>query len=292
MRLTALMENKAKEGLACEHGLAVHIGFSGRQYLLDTGASEQFLGNAEQLGIALGQVDAGVLSHSHYDHSGGYPGFFARNSKAKVYIQSAAREACYARVLFLRRYIGIPQGVLDAYADRFVTVEGDAQIDPGVWLIGHKTQGLQSKGKRAGMYRQTARGWRPDDFAHEQSLVFETDGGLVLLNSCCHGGADVIVEEVQAALPGRPVRALVGGFHLMGRMGPDSLGPKPQEVRRLAQRLLQLGVQQVYTGHCTGNPAFQLLQEELGDRLHYLEAGTVVEFERLPLRGEAVGAAD
>ena len=72
MKLTALIENKATGNLSGEHGLAVHIVYNGKQYLLDTGASNQFQNNAIKLGIDLKSVDNAALSHCHYDHSGGW----------------------------------------------------------------------------------------------------------------------------------------------------------------------------------------------------------------------------
>jgi len=199
MKVTALIENKAGEGLVGEHGLAVHIEYNGKQYLLDTGASDLFLNNADKMGINLADIDAAFLSHSHYDHSGGFGGFFARNSKAKVYLQNAAKELCYVKIGPIRHYVGIPKGLLDKRSDRFIFVDGDRQIDEGVWLISHKTAGLAERGKKAHMYRKTQKGFAADDFGHEQSLVFEAGNGLVVLNSCSHGGVDNIVEEVRKA---------------------------------------------------------------------------------------------
>ena len=109
----------------------------------------------------------------------------------------------------------------------------------------------------------------PDDFSHEQTLVLETPRGLVLLSSCCHAGADTIIREVQAAFPGRPIQAIVGGFHLYET--PD------QEVRALARRLRDTGVAQILTGHCTGERGFALLREELGAQVTQFSTGLVVE---------------
>lgn len=280
MKLTVLIENIATSNLVGEHGLAIHIEYNGKQYLLDAGASNQFINNANILGIDLENIDTAVLSHSHYDHSGGYDGFFSINSKAKVYLQSAARELCYAKVGLIKKYIGIPQGILDTFSDRFVFVEGDYKIDEGVWLISHKANnGLEAKGKKAHMYRESVKGLVADDFLHEQSLVFEIEDGLVILNSCCHGGVDNIVEEVMKneKFHAKEVLAVVGGFHLMGLIGTNSMSGEPEDVRTLGKQLVGLDVKHIYTGHCTGNPAYKILKEELGERLMCLSTGTVIE---------------
>lgn len=277
MKLTVLIENKAEENLLGEHGLCVHVEFNGKQYLLDSGASDRFLHNAWKLGIAVKEVDTAVLSHAHYDHSGGYEAFFSENEKAKVYLQGAAKEQCYAKVGLFKKYIGIPEGVLETYSDRFVFVDGDHQLDEGVWLISHRKAGWAARGKKAHMYRKTEMGIVPDDFVHEQSLVFETGNGLVILNSCSHGGIENIIEEVTDKIRGKEVLAVIGGFHLMGLRGTSSMGVSEGDVRTLGRRLTELRVKHVYTGHCTGDPAYRILEEVLGKHLESLSTGTVIE---------------
>ena len=104
-----------------------------------------------------------------------------------------------------------------------------------------------------------------------------TDDGLVLFSSCSHAGADTVVDEARRFFPGRPVRAFLGGFHLMGHGGVTTLGAPPAAVEALGRRLLELGVEEVWTGHCTGAPAYELLRPVLGERLHSLSSGAVLE---------------
>lgn len=277
LKITALIENKAPSGLKKEHGLSVFCEYGGQSYLLDTGASDAYAKNAKALGIDLSTVDIGVLSHAHYDHSGGYKSFFSLNSGAKIHLRVDARERCYHKHWPLKRYVGIPNGILEKYGSRFVFVSENTKLADGVWLLGHSTPNLSERGKRAHLYRATAEGLVPDDFAHEQSLVFETPEGLVILNSCCHGGADNIVSEAKSALPGREVAAIIGGFHLMGTRGAATLGVKPLEVEELGKRLLELGVKHTYTCHCTGDPANEILSRVMGENVSYFSTGTVIE---------------
>jgi 7,8-dihydropterin-6-yl-methyl-4-(beta-D-ribofuranosyl)aminobenzene 5'-phosphate synthase len=99
----------------------------------------------------------------------------------------------------------------------------------------------------------------------------------VILNSCSHGGIDNIVEEARQAFRGKEVEAVFGGFHLMGLRGTSSMSGKPKDIKALAKRLKALGVKHVYTGHCTGEPAFDILKGELGERLHYFHTGATAE---------------
>ena len=74
LQITALMDDQltGRKDLLCEHGLSVHISYHGKRILFDCGSSEKTLYNAKKLGIDLRKLDAMVLSHSHYDHAGGF----------------------------------------------------------------------------------------------------------------------------------------------------------------------------------------------------------------------------
>ena len=281
MRATVLVDNIKGCGLKGEWGLCVYIEYEDKVVLLDTGASDLFVRNAKKLGLDLEKVDFAVLSHAHFDHADGMRPFFEINKKAPFYLQKGTEENCYEKIWLYRKYIGIPRGILREAGERIRFTEGKFQICPGVWLLPHTTPGLEAVGRRNHMYlrssenggEETDRGgrkWRPDDFSHEQSLVFDAEDGLVIFNSCSHGGADNIINEVKAAFPGEKIKAIIGGFHLYTR--------KADEVRELACSIKATGIQQVYTGHCTGGRAFAVLKEELGDMVHQLSCGLVVEF--------------
>ena len=265
MRAVILVDNLTKGMLKKEWGLSVYIEHGGRRILLDTGASGAFAENAEALGISLEKVDAGVLSHAHYDHADGMAEFFVRNETAPFYLRKGAGEDCYSRKWIFHRYIGIHRGFLSRFRDRIRYAGGKEEILPGVFLLPHTTQNLEEKGKNAGMYVRREGRWCPDCFDHEQSLVLDTEKGLVIFNSCSHGGADCIIREIQEAFPGKTICALIGGFHLYES--------SEEEVRRLAESIRDTGIREIYTGHCTGEEAFAVLKDVLGDSAHLIYTG-------------------
>lgn len=266
MKITVLIDNISKSELLGEWGLSFYVEYEGEHFLLDTGAGEGFLENAKKLGIPMKNVDYGVLSHAHYDHSDGMPMFFAENEKAQFYLRKGSEENCYSRKSFWRyKYIGIQPGVLENYAARITYVEGDYELTKGVYLIPHKTPGLERIAKKNALFVRDNGKMFPDDFAHEQSLVFETPKGLVIMNSCAHGGADHIITEVAATFPDKEIYAFLGGMHLYKTSGED--------VRELAKRIRETGIPKVITGHCTGEEGFSILQEELGERAEQMYSG-------------------
>ena len=269
MKITILSDNIGCGPLQGEWGLSFHIEYGGKRYLLDTGGSELFLRNAALLGIDIAKVDCAVLSHAHYDHSLGMEAFFRINSAADFFISPNARESCYGGLGPFGRYIGLPKGILSTCRDRIKTPGGVAEIDSGVFVVPHSTVGLSKTGRRSHLY--VRHGWRfcPDDFSHEQTLVFRTEDGLVIFNSCSHSGAEVVMEEVGRAFPGEKVKAYLGGLHLF-RMN-DS------EVRAVAGKIQQAGITRVITGHCTGDRAYAILKSCLGETVEQFHCGMEIE---------------
>lgn len=269
MYAKVLIDNITKDELKSEWGLSVYIETEGHRILLDTGKSSSFADNALASGIDLSLVDAGVLSHAHYDHSDGMDAFLEINSKADFILRESAAENCYHKLFVGGRYIGIKRGILSEYASRIKYVTGDYRLFDNVWLIPHKTPGLDKLGKASKMYIKKGPRLIPDDFSHEQSLVIDTDKGLVIFNSCSHGGADNIITEISETFPDKKMYAIIGGFHLFDK--PDS------EVRSLASRVKATGIGHVITGHCTGQRAYNILKEELGDTVNQIYSGMEIE---------------
>ena len=250
--------------------MAVHIQYQGHNILLDAGTTHIFAENADSMGIDLDQVEFGVLSHAHFDHSDGLDAFFERNTDAKFYLRKSCQENCYSKKGGTElSYIGIKEGYLERFADRFAYVEDELEVIPGVTLLPHKTEGLDQVGEHAGMYVKIRGKFQPDAFDHEQSLVFDTDRGLVVFNSCSHGGADNIIREVQNRWPDKNILAYIGGLHLFRS--------SDEEVYAFAKRVKETGIQCIYTGHCTGEKQMEILKAELGDVIHELYTGLEIE---------------
>jgi len=270
MRATVLVDNIGNDLVKGEWGLSILIENQDEKIILDMGSTNLFVQNAKKMGINLDDIDYGVLSHAHYDHADGMKYFFDLNKSSKVYLQNSCKNGCFYKKWFFRKYIGIEKNILKKYTDRISFVSGDFKLNKGVYLISHKTKDLDKIGKLENMYIKTKDKFIPDSFAHEQSLVFDTPDGLVIFNSCSHGGADNIINEVAADFPGKKIKAIVGGFHLYKK--------SEKAVREISQKIKATGVEQIYTGHCTGENQFNIMKDELGDMVHQLKVGLVMEF--------------
>jgi len=137
VRVTVVVENTAHdEGLASEHGLAIHIRRGNTTGLLDTGASDAVITNAATLGIDLTALDWVALSHGHYDHAGGLMAVLDQATGARLYLH---RDALCRHVAVTedggRRFIGVPfgeQDLLDVAGPRLRWLNGPIELVPGV----------------------------------------------------------------------------------------------------------------------------------------------------------------
>lgn len=263
--LTILIDNIADGNLTSEWGFSAYIEYNSKKYLLDTGGSNMYLDNAAKLGIDIKDVDVAVLSHAHYDHSGGFGSFFDVNKKADLYVAETCGSDCYFKLGPIRKFVGFSPDVIAKNSNRITHVSGLHKIDDGVYLIPHLKNNLEKIGKKAHMYRKVNNKIIPDDFSHEQSLVFETPKGLVVLNSCSHGGLKNILADVNHFLPGKSVYMTIGGMHLAASSNKD--------VRSVANTISTLSIEKVVTGHCTGKRAYKILLSELGDKLQQMHVG-------------------
>jgi len=96
MQWTILVDNRTNDpSLETEHGLSIFLETGNHQLLLDTGASDLLLRNAQRLGVDLGAIDYVFISHGHSDHAGGLQYFMEVNKKAKVIVSPHALTGKY-----------------------------------------------------------------------------------------------------------------------------------------------------------------------------------------------------
>ena len=196
-------------------------------------------------------------------------------------MQETSDENCFYRTEGKDKYIGIPQHLLENYKERFRPLNVVCEVEKGVWVVPHFTRGLDEMGRRAHMYRKIGEEFIADDFAHEQSVVFETGKGLVIFNSCSHGGIVNIVREVQMALGGQNVYAVVGGFHMMKLSGMDTLAIPEKEVVETARKVTGHPIPAKEEPRRAGDPSMLIAssakaREVLGWNPQYADLETII----------------
>lgn len=272
MRITTLLENHSNidnPALQVEHGLSFYIENRDHVFMSDVGQSGKFSENAKILGVDLTRVEVLAISHHHYDHGGGLGRFFKENECATVYLKQIPDVNLVADDGIQDvRYIGLDKGLLKEHTDCIQYITGNSEIMPEFHLL---TDLPNIYPKPSGDQRlKVLQGDKKcvDTFEHEMVTVLEGNEGLVILTGCAHNGVLNMIAATQEALPEKPILAVVGGFHL-------HLESK-EDVRVVGEALLDLDIPAVYTGHCTGDWAVDVLSEVMGDRLKRLFTGLVI----------------
>ena len=258
MKVTVLIENTAlREDLTAEHGLSLLIETGSHTILFDAGQTGAFADNAQKLGIDLSKVDFCILSHGHYDHGGGLKRFLEVNDHAPVYLSRYS----FGEYFSSGKYIGLDPALEGN--PRLIPVADVLEIAEGLTLCSCNDL---LRPFSFGVFGQSVRKNQlhtDDDYLHEQYLLLEEAGKKYCFSGCSHKGLLNILSWFRPDV-------FFGGFHFI-RMDPQG-----KELRDAIRNLKDYSTR-YFTGHCTGQEQYAVLKESLGDRLHYLHTGTMVE---------------
>lgn len=266
------MDNRAgRPGLVEEHGLALWIERDPLRALFDTGQGPALARNADALGVPLATARAVLLSHGHYDHTGGLAAVLRRAPQARVHAHPAALSHRYAGdgPPGLRP-VGIPDDCRQALlaSGRLVEVAGPAEVAEGLFLTGPvpRETGFEPPEPR---FWTGDRGREPDPFEDDQAAWLPTPAGTCVLLGCSHAGVVNTLRQVRRLTGGRPLALVVGGMHLRSASG--------ERLRATVQALRELDPARIVPTHCTGAAAVAALVAAFPDRVRPGRAGDVLE---------------
>ncbi len=273
MKIVNLIENtEGKSGCAYAHGLSFYIETPGHRLLTDLGPGEATLDNASRLGIDLKKVDTVILSHGHYDHSGGIIPFSRINNSAVICMQQSAAGDYYADdgedagdKRF--RYIGIDKEIPSLPQVKFL--QGDTVIDNELELFTIKKRSRELPFTNKRLLIKKDDGFIRDDFAHEQFLVIKDGKKRVLVSGCAHNGILSIMDAYNAKYGSVP-DMVISGFHLMVKR--EYTDEEISEIRQIADELRKYP-SKFYTCHCTGVAAYEEMKSIMGEQLQYVHSG-------------------
>ncbi len=266
MTITSLIDDfSPKRGLRGEHGLSLYIEAGATKLLFDTGQGGTFMENARTIGIDLTGLDAVVLSHGHYDHGGGVSDLY-RSLEASLPPFFAGRgfDAVRSSRSGTRLMdIGLPVPALPPGAPLAVITTFE-EFAPGVWFLpaAELVDGAEANPKFR-IFSGDVEGI--DHFDDELSLVFDEEDGIVIVTGCAHRGILNIARAAMRSFPGRPVKAIVGGFHLVDA--------EPETLSRVAAGIAAIAPKAVFCAHCTGPRGFAALSEGVQTTVAWLSCG-------------------
>ena len=279
LRITTLSENTAgmnenTAGLVnflAEWGLSILVETDEVNILLDTGQSISAAYNADILGIDLSRIDRIVLSHGHFDHTGGLRHVLRKMRKrVEIIAHPDIWAAKYSRRQGKDRYIGIPflRQELEGLGASFNLTTKPVKITDNIMTTGEIPMVTDYEEIDPDLVVKEDTGWQPDKLLDDRALIINTEPGLIVILGCAHRGIINTLYYAQQLTGVKPIHTVLGGCHLFGA--------SQEQVRSTIAALKELGVQKIGVSHCTGLPAAAIMAQEFGDKFFFNNAGTSI----------------
>ncbi len=270
MKITTLIENElgCNSNLSNEHGLSFFVEVGDKKILFDTGQTGAILKNAEKLNISLGGVDYLVLSHGHYDHTGGVPSLWKKEDfkNTHVFVGNGFFKEKYKILEEKPIFIGnaFDKSTFTKEFPNTNEIQGVFKVEEGIWLI----QGFKSERISKKFAIRNEKKLEIDDFSDEIAMAILTERGLVAVVGCAHPGIAIILDKIKCQL-NMPIYAVVGGSHLIDE--------DEKRISEIMNHLDTLNIERLYLCHCTGDLAVSMLKKRYGNRFILNHTGDSIE---------------
>jgi 7,8-dihydropterin-6-yl-methyl-4-(beta-D-ribofuranosyl)aminobenzene 5'-phosphate synthase len=272
-KITILIDNQAEAGLASEHGFSLGIQTADRYVLFDTGQGNLFANNARTLGVDLGKTDSLVLSHGHFDHTGGIPQLLHQAEKTHVYCHPSVVHPRYSIRNGTRVAIQMPvasMASLDKLSfEKLHWIQQPCSLSETIGLTGPIPR-RTSYEDTGGPFYLDPQGKRPDPIDDDLALWIRTDDGLVVCVGCSHAGLINTLNHVRELNNGLKIHTVIGGFHL--------LNASQARLKETIVALRALNPDRIVPCHCTGTAAVTTLSHAFGQRVSPGAAGMTIHF--------------
>lgn len=273
VELTILTENCVERvhpyGLTAEHGFACHLLTDRGAYLFDTGGGQTLINNATRLQIDLHELQGIILSHGHFDHTGGLVQVLEQTGGGvPIYGHPDIFKPHFSSNGGVTRDVGMPwtREHLEKLGARFELTDQPYEITPGMVLSGTIPRVSDFETGDPRLMTLSASGKQiPDPLRDDLSLFLQTPQGLVILLGCAHSGLINIIEQALAVTGEHRIHLILGGTHL-----------KFSDERQMGatlERLSELDIERIGTAHCTGLHGARLLAERFGERFFNASVG-------------------
>jgi 7,8-dihydropterin-6-yl-methyl-4-(beta-D-ribofuranosyl)aminobenzene 5'-phosphate synthase len=230
------------------------------------GQRRLFAENAEQLGLCIADIDTAIVSHGHYDHGGGLRAFLEINDKAKVYIHKDAFQPHYSLKDYGLKYIGLDTDLQDN--PRLVMCDSLTRFDDQMTIFADVIGDCCCPQGNSLLFGPSET--QNDSFTHEQNLIIEENGKVILFAGCAHKGIINIIRRAED-VTGKSPTHVFAGLHLAKTPIEDAF------ISTLAHELTGYEKCKFYTMHCTGTEQYLQLKAIMGNQIEYLSCGEIAE---------------
>ncbi len=272
-KVTILCENCVFRniGAIAEHGWAVFIETDQGNFLFDTGQGKSIVNNAQYFNKDLSTIKGIIISHHHIDHTGGLLNVLEQIDKVKVYSHPDLFKNSYVIDEGKQRNIGIPfrREILESRGAQFKFNTSFREIAPGLMLSGEIPRLTEFEKGSKRFLLKTKEGYAQDLIFDDQTLIVNTEKGLIIILGCSHSGMINIINHIIDKTGQNHIRTIIGGTHL---------GPASEETKeKTIQALKKFDIEKIGVSHCTGLETSMRLFQEFGDRFFFCNVGSIID---------------
>lgn len=266
MKITVVVENtvpiSSPSPFLAEHGFSVLIEVDSTKILMDAGQTDAVVHNLSLLGLHPNDIDVIVLSHGHYDHTGGLSFILKkRNKPVPIYAHRDIFQKRYSLNGSKKRYIGIPntKEELTSLGAQWNLTVVPQEIIPGLIFSGQIPRRTDYEtGDNRLVIKDNFGCDCQDSIQDDTSLYYTHKDGLVVIAGCAHSGLVNTVEAGFSLVDKQQLIGWIGGTHL----GPASIDQQEKTINQLNQYAPRF----IAASHCTGFTMMAELQRRFSER--------------------------
>ena len=270
VRLKIIVDNNAPDPLVAEHGFSLFIEVisTPKKILFDTGNHEALGHNISELGIDRSKLTELVLSHGHYDHSGGVADILEGNPNVHVYCHPQATRKRFSEKNDEVKSASMPERSVAALKNHPVSVKTEVadsvQITPDIGLTGYISR-RNSFEDTGGLFYLDESCLTIDYIEDDIAMWVKTQRGLVICVGCSHAGIVNTIESILQLSGARHINTIIGGLHLKNSTH--------ERLVKTVARLNNFSIDWIITCHCTGDDAASFLADNLNCQVEEGYAG-------------------